>query len=300
MRSFAGIRASRVTRGLAVVLVVAAGTFVGSWAQPAGAVTVFQAHTYNMAMSNPDINASRPDHRAETMGDVQSIALQQHPWTISLQEVCYDQLTHMNSNLHPYAGMWGVMVITRPITLQNPAPFWDRCQHAGQYQGRGNAAMAIGVENSMYVSGDLQPSDGAPRKAVCTRKQNIGFLYDTCSVHLSQYPSYAIYQVGNLFNWSTGSQAIYNVTGGDFNQEYIPPPPPWPPQPAATGLMQYYFRGDEMNLPTITDRTMVAQNKKLDYVFAHRSRSARAAPQTCVSTNGHSDHKYCIAQFTFQ
>lgn len=92
---------------LLVLLVTVMGVEID--ASPAGAGT-FQAHTYNMAMGNPTLSTQYGAllHN-QTQADAILIPEQQHPWSLSTQEMCFDQYGTVLFSLDDYGYGGGIL-----------------------------------------------------------------------------------------------------------------------------------------------------------------------------------------------
>jgi hypothetical protein len=268
---------------------------------PAASAATFQAHTYNMAMGNETISTG-PNGGVlhdQVQADVILIAQQQLPWTVSVQEICQDQWRNILFALDDY-GLVGPFVATREGDLRP----WTKCQimPGESVRRRGNAVYSIGSPLinppfGGYSSASLTPIEPGgnpePRIAVCRRTAVLGFNMDACSVHLSDTTFTAFGQVWTLFNWSQGYANVWNVTGGDFNQNWccasgLP----------VLGLAAHFLRGSEMQMDTNNLPTHDNGNK-FDYIFAFRTHSPnRVGEINRVFTI--SDHHYSIATFVYQ
>jgi hypothetical protein len=280
---------------MSIVLLVIGITLALMTTQAPGAgAAQFQAHTYNMAMGNPTLSTTKPNLHNQTEADAINIPLQQRPWSLSTQEMCFDQYGTVLFALDDY-GYAGAFVPTRLNVAS-----WSQCE-GGTQADRGNGVYSIGpwaAPMNGYSSGALSPPEGGanpePRVAVCRRSWNIGFLMDMCSVHLSPAAANGSETIPNqqaesLFTWSQGAAAVWNVTGGDFNQHYTPSSVPF-------GLAEHWFRGDEMQMVFNSNPTTDGHGK-LDYIFAFRNHSAHVGNPTLLDLI--SDHHYCVATFTY-
>ncbi len=260
----------------------------------AHASTVFQVHSWNIAMGNDNY------HNWQGAIDRTVYHAGHYPaWQISLQESCLGQASTIQAYLSlQYGQNWSMWF--------GPASPGDHACYGRQNGPFGNTIMAVGgvvaIHNQVLVPHAPLPVT-EDKNIVCLDMQNFGFKTENCTAHTHAGDGYiTAQQTANARNIEFIWKAIdgaYSLTGTDLNMQYSFPPPVNQIGNMPQGFQDFWLDDTEAHLPnwyqTFTSNT-IPQQRMLDFVWADRRLFQQWGQYPCTPYP-ESDHRLCSGVF---